>query len=152
MTPSAVRSRRRRPMPGHGGNQDGFRHTSRVCNVSLFNVPQRQKMTTESHFCRASTRDKVEQPFRVIKRQHNISNILFIAKRYSGIAILISITTISLSACGGGYSDGDSSSPPTLKLFEVWNTFATGSTTVTGVISGYCQGTKKETFEPKGLG
>ena len=97
-------------------------------------------------------RAKVEERFRVIKRQCNINQILFNIKKYFGIAVLTSVTAISLSACGGGSSDGDSNSSPTLNLFAAYKEFATKGYFLTGVISGYCQGTRAQTFEPGVLG
>ena len=46
-------------------------------------------------------------------------------------------------ACGGG-----SSSSPTLNLFAAYKTFAEEGYFLTGVISGYCQGTRAQTFKP----
>ena len=46
-------------------------------------------------------------------------------------------------ACGGG-----SSSSPTLNLFAAYKTFAEEGYFLTGVISGYCQGTRAHTFKP----
>jgi len=97
-------------------------------------------------------RPTVEQRFRVIKRKRNTNQIFVLIKRYSGIALLTSVTTISLSACGGGSGDGDSNSPPTLNLFAAYKEFATEGYFLTGVISGYCQGTRAQTFEPGVLG
>lgn len=64
-------------------------------------------------------------------------------KKHFGLAALLSVTTITLFACGGG-----SSSPPTLNLFAAYKTFAEEGYFLTGVISGYCQGTRAQTFEP----
>jgi hypothetical protein len=64
-------------------------------------------------------------------------------KKYFGLATLLSVTTITLFACGGG-----SSSSPTLNLFAAYKTFAEEGYFLPGVISGYCQGTRAQTFQP----
>ena len=64
-------------------------------------------------------------------------------KKHFGLTALLSVTTITLFACGGG-----SSSPPTLNLFAAYKNFAEEGLFLTGVISGYCQGTRAQTFEP----
>ena len=68
-------------------------------------------------------------------------------KKHFGLAALLSVTTITLFACGGG-----SSSPPTLNLFAAYKTFAEEGYFLTGVISGYCQGTRAQTFQRGSLG
>ena len=62
-------------------------------------------------------------------------------KKHVGLAALLSYTTIALFACGGG-----ASTPPTLNLFAAYKTFAEEGYFLTGVISGYCQGTRAQTF------
>jgi len=68
-------------------------------------------------------------------------------KKYFGLATLLCVTTITLFACGGG-----SSAPPSLNLFAAYKTFAEEGYFLTGVISGYCQGTRAQTFAPGVLG
>jgi hypothetical protein len=76
-----------------------------------------------------------------------IIHMLNTLKKYFGLATLLSVTTITLFACGGG-----SSSSPTLNLFAAYKTFAEEGYFLPGVISGYCQGTRAQTFQPGVLG
>ena len=59
---------------------------------------------------------------------------------------LFLIPTVLLVACGDG--DSSSSSSPTLNLNAAYSSYVKGGSSVTGVISGYCQGTKVWTFTP----
>jgi hypothetical protein len=68
-------------------------------------------------------------------------------KKYFGLAAILSGSTITLFACGGG-----SSSAPTLNLFVAYKAFATEGYFLPGVISGYCEGTRAQTFQPGALG
>ena len=68
-------------------------------------------------------------------------------KKHVGLAALLSVTTLTLFACGSG-----SGSAPSLNLFAAYKTFAEEGYFLTGVISGYCQGTRAQTFEPGELG
>jgi len=68
-------------------------------------------------------------------------------KKHFAQGALLSVTTITLFACGDG-----SSSPPTLNLFAAYKAFAEEGLFLTGVISGYCQGTRAQTFQPGVLG
>jgi len=60
-----------------------------------------------------------------------------------GLALL---STAMLAACGGG--DSSSSTSPTLNLNAAYTTWVTGGNTITGTVSGYCQGTRKQSFTP----
>lgn len=51
-----------------------------------------------------------------------------------------------LAACGDG--DSSSSIPPTLNLNAAYTSWVKGGSTITGTVSGYCQGTRKQTFSP----
>jgi len=73
--------------------------------------------------------------------------VYYSIKKYFGLLALLSATTITLFDCGGG-----SSSAPTLNLFAAWKTYTTEGYFLTGVISGYCQGTRAQTLKPVGLG
>ena len=57
---------------------------------------------------------------------------------------LFLIPTVLLVACGDG--DSSSSSSPTLNLNAAYSSYVKGGSSVTGEISGYCQGTKVWTF------
>ena len=59
---------------------------------------------------------------------------------------LFLIPTVLLVACGDG--DSSSSSSPTLNLNAAYSSYVKGGSSVTGEISGYCQGTKVWTFTP----
>jgi len=60
-----------------------------------------------------------------------------------GLALL---STAMLAACGGG--DSSPSTSPTLNLNAAYTTWVTGGNTITGNVSGYCQGTRKQSFTP----
>ena len=60
-----------------------------------------------------------------------------------GLALL---STALLAACGGG--DSSSSSSPTLNLNAAYEKYTIGGSSITGTISGYCQGTKVWTLSP----
>jgi len=56
------------------------------------------------------------------------------------------ISVVMLAACGDG--DSSLSSPPTLNLNAAYTSWVKGGSTITGTVSGYCQGTRKQTFTP----
>jgi hypothetical protein len=56
------------------------------------------------------------------------------------------ISVVMLAACGDGGSS--SSIPPTLNLNAAYTSWVKGGSTITGTVSGYCQGTRKQTFTP----
>jgi hypothetical protein len=59
------------------------------------------------------------------------------------LKIGFSLMTIALlSACGGGGSSSTSPTPLTLNLNSAWEKRVKGGSSVTGTISGYCQGTR----------
>lgn len=60
-----------------------------------------------------------------------------------GVALLSAAT---LAACGDG--DSSSSIPPILNLNAAYTSWVKGGSTITGTVSGYCQGTRKQTFTP----
>jgi hypothetical protein len=73
-----------------------------------------------------------------------VSQIFNKSKINLGLSI---ISTVMLSACGGG--DGSSSastSSPTLNLNAARMSYIQGGSSQTGVISGYCQGIKQMTY------
>jgi hypothetical protein len=51
-----------------------------------------------------------------------------------------------LAACGG--EDSSSSSAPTLNLNAAYTSWVKGGSKITGTVSGYCQGTRQQTFTP----
>jgi len=53
---------------------------------------------------------------------------------------------VILAACGG--EDSSSFSAPTLNLNAAYTSWVKGGSTITGTISGYCQGTRTQTFTP----
>ena len=59
---------------------------------------------------------------------------------------LFLVPTMLLAACGDG--DSTSSSSPVLNLNAAYSSYVKGGSSVTGEISGYCQGTKVWTFSP----
>ena len=61
-----------------------------------------------------------------------------------GLALL---STAMLAACGGGNSSSSTTSP-TLNLNAAYTGWVKGGSTITGTISGYCQGTRKQSFTP----
>lgn len=65
------------------------------------------------------------------------SQLLKTANFKLGLALL---STAMLAACGGG--DSSSSTSPTLNLNSAWEKRVVGGSSVTGTISGYCQGTR----------
>ena len=81
-----------------------------------------------------------------ITHKKNI-HMLNTLKKYFGLATLLSVTTITLFACGGG-----SSSPLALNLNAAFNNYTLGGSSISGTISGYCQGTKVLTFAPTSRG
>jgi hypothetical protein len=60
-----------------------------------------------------------------------------------GLALL---STVILAACGGG--DSSSSSSLTLNLNAAYTSWVKGGSTISGTVSGYCQGTRKQSFTP----
>jgi hypothetical protein len=64
-----------------------------------------------------------------------------------GLALL---STVMLAACGGGDSSSTSSSSSslTLNLNAAYEKYTIGGSSITGTISGYCQGTKVWTLSP----
>jgi hypothetical protein len=64
-----------------------------------------------------------------------------------GLALL---TTAMLAACGGGDSSSSSSSSnsPTLNLNSAYEKYTVGGSSISGTISGYCQGTRVWTLSP----
>jgi len=56
------------------------------------------------------------------------------------------MSVVMLAACGDG--DSSSSSPPTLNLNAAYTSWVKGGSTITGTVSGYCQGTRQQTFTP----
>ena len=56
------------------------------------------------------------------------------------------LSVVILAACGDGGSS--SSIPPTLNLNAAYTSWVKGGSTITGTVSGYCQGTRKQTFTP----
>jgi hypothetical protein len=56
------------------------------------------------------------------------------------------MSVVMLAACGDGGSS--SSSPPTLNLNAAYTSWVKGGSTITGTVSGYCQGTRQQTFTP----
>ena len=71
------------------------------------------------------------------------SQLLKTTKLKLGLALL---STVMLAACGGG--DSSSSSSPTLNLNAAYTTWVKGGSTISGTVSGYCQGTRKQTLSP----
>jgi len=65
------------------------------------------------------------------------SQLLKTANFKLGLALL---SIAMLAACGGG--DSSSSTSPTLNLNSAWEKRVVGGSSVTGTISGYCQGTR----------
>jgi len=72
-----------------------------------------------------------------------ISQLLKAANFKLGLALL---STALLAACGGG--DSSSSSSPTLNLNAAYTSVVKGGLSQTGTISGYCQGTRQQTYTP----
>ena len=73
------------------------------------------------------------------------TSIFHFIKKYLTVSV-ISFLSIGLAACGGG--DSSSSSSPTLNLNAAYTGYVKAGSTITGDISGYCQGTRKLTFTP----
>jgi hypothetical protein len=74
------------------------------------------------------------------------SQLLKTANFKLGLALL---STVMLEACGGdNSSSSSSSSSPTLNLNAAYEKYTIGGSSVTGTISGYCQGTKVWTLSP----
>jgi hypothetical protein len=74
------------------------------------------------------------------------SQLLKTANFKLGLALL---STVMLAACGGdNSSSSSSSSSPTLNLNAAYEKYTIGGSSVTGTISGYCQGTKTWTLSP----
>jgi hypothetical protein len=71
------------------------------------------------------------------------SQLLKAANPKLGLALL---SIVILAACGGG--DSSSSSSPTLNLNAAYTSVVTGGLKQTGTISGYCQGTRQQTYTP----
>ena len=71
------------------------------------------------------------------------SRLLKTANFKLGLAL---ISTALLAACGGG--DSSSSSSPTLNLNAAYTSWVKGGSTISGTVSGYCQGTRKQSFTP----
>ena len=67
------------------------------------------------------------------------SQILNKAKLKLGLSLM---TIVLLSACGGGESSSTLPTPLTLNLNSAWEKHVVGGSSVTGAISGYCQGTR----------
>lgn len=59
---------------------------------------------------------------------------------------LLALATIGLNACGGGGDSTSSGSGPILNLNAAERSFVTGGFSQSGLISGYCQGTKVQNF------
>lgn len=59
---------------------------------------------------------------------------------------LVFFLSIGLVACGGGGDSTSSTSSPTLNLNVAERAFVIGGSSQSGVISGYCQGTKIQNF------
>jgi len=64
-----------------------------------------------------------------------------------GLALL---STVMLAACGGGdsSSSSSSSSSPTLNLNAAYEKYTIGGSSISGTISGYCQGSRVFTLSP----
>jgi len=60
------------------------------------------------------------------------------------------LSALILVACGGGDSSTSSSSSnsPTLNLNTAYTSWVKGGSSITGTISGYCQGTRQQSFTP----
>ena len=56
------------------------------------------------------------------------------------------LSVVILAGCGEG--DSSSSSSPTLNLNAAYTSWVKGGSSITGTVSGYCQGTRQQTFTP----
>ena len=80
------------------------------------------------------------------------SKILNKAKLTLGLSL---ISTVLLTACSGGGDSSSSSSPsssPALNLNAAFNKYTIGGSSISGTISGYCQGTRVWTLAPTSSG